>query len=247
MSKLFLVTGASSGIGLATCRVLLESGHRVIGVSRTRKPSFERLLSKFPEQLIFKDKDLSQDIDMLPRWVLALAQEYGHFSGFVHAAGVLQILPNRFNQYSKMKEVFDLNLFSGLMISRGIADRRVASTDGSSIVLVASIAANIGASGTVNYGASKASLIGASKSLAKELACQKIRVNTISPGLVRTELTERSHEEAFFTRLEHAYPLGLGAVNDIAFAIEFLLSDKARWVTGTDLVVDGGISLGINE
>ncbi|HAU8252187.1 TPA: SDR family oxidoreductase [Vibrio vulnificus] len=247
MSELYLVTGASSGIGLAICRSLLVEGHRVIGVSRSLKEGIAALQTDYPDAFQFCSRDLSETIDELPKWMLTLSKQYGRFSGIVHAAGMLDIVPNRFNTHDSMLRTFNLNLFSGLAIARGFSDKRVHSQQGGSIVFIASIAASVGAAGTVNYGASKASLIGATKSLAKELATKSIRVNTVSPGLIRTELSQSHHESDFFERLNGVYPLGLGQPQYVADAVTFLLSEKAQWITGTDLVVDGGITLGTNE
>ena len=247
MSKLYLVTGASSGIGLAICQNLLSSGNRVVGLARTEKAGVQELTAKYPESFSFISRDLSDSIDELSRLPSQLAKLYGKFSGLVHAAGILSVLPNRFNSHEKMLETFNLNLFSGLALARGLSDKRAYCESGASIVFIASIAASVGATGTVNYGASKASLIGATKSLAKEFAKQNIRVNTVSPGLIRTDLTRNHNDDAFFHRLEQLYPLGLGKSEYVADAVEFLLSSKSKWVTGADLVVDGGITLGTNE
>ncbi|ASI89226.1 SDR family NAD(P)-dependent oxidoreductase [Vibrio mediterranei] len=247
MSKLYLVTGASSGIGLSICKQLLALGHRVIGIARTEKNGLQKLRAEYPDSFEFLCRDLSTELDELCHLPVTLAKKYGKFSGFVHAAGVLSIMPNRFNSHDKMLDVFNLNLFSGLALSRGIADRRVRCDSGLSIVFIASIAANVGATGTVNYGASKAALIGATKSLARELASQNVRVNTVSPGLIKTDLTQDNNDGCFFQRMQEIYPLGIGKPEYIADAVEFLLSSKAKWITGTDLVVDGGITLGINE
>ncbi|AKB02049.1 SDR family oxidoreductase [Vibrio cholerae] len=247
MSKLYLVTGASSGIGLAICKNLLSSGHRVVGIARTEKAGIRELSDEYPKSFSFLSRDLSDDIDDLHRLPIQLAMQYGKFSGLVHAAGALFVLPNRFNTHEKMLATFNLNLFSGLALSRGLSDKKALCESGASIVFIASIAASVGATGTVNYGASKAALIGATKSLAKELSRQNIRVNTVSPGLIRTNLTQNHNDEPFFQRLEQVYPLGLGKPEYVADAVEFLLSNRSQWVTGTDLVVDGGITLGINE
>jgi 3-oxoacyl-[acyl-carrier protein] reductase len=247
MSKLYLVTGISSGIGYATAELLLANNQRVLGVSRSCSEKVQYLQSNYPNNFIFESKDLTQELDGLPRWVLALCKLHGRFSGFVHAAGVLQILPIRFNTHQKMLDVFTLNLFSALELSKGISDKRVSHGDGSSIVFISSIAANSGAAGTVNYGATKASLNGAMKSLAKELASEGIRVNSISPGLIKTEMTKDINNNSFFERMSELYPLGLGEAEDVAEAVFFLLSDRAKWITGTELIVDGGITLGINE
>ncbi|ASD68089.1 SDR family NAD(P)-dependent oxidoreductase [Pseudoalteromonas piscicida] len=246
-SKLFLITGASSGIGLATCKKLLHEGHRVLAVSRTKKEQISTLNEQYPEQLYFESRDLSSDIDQIPKWMIALAGKYGKLSGLVHAAGLSIVMPNRFNGHDKMLEIFNLNLFSALALAKGFGAKKVSYGEGASIVFVASVAASIGTTGLVNYGSSKAALIGAVRSLAKELAPVKTRVNSVSPGLIKTELTANIYDEDYFEKLEKLYPLGLGKETYVADAIGFLLSDSAEWITGTDIVVDGGVSLGINE
>lgn len=247
MPNQYLVTGASSGIGLAICLALLKQGHKVIGVARSKKQGVEKLISQFNGNFIFAKKDLSEDLDSLPKWLLSLAKEHGKFSGLVHSAGKIQILPNKFNSYQKMLEVFNLNLFSGLSLAKAFSDKRVIQNNNCSLVFISSIAAHVGTSGLVNYSASKSALIGTVKSLAKELSCYGIRVNSISPGLIRTDLTQEACDTDFFDKLEKIYPLGLGKAEYIADATAFLLSEQARWITGTDLIVDGGITLGINE
>lgn len=244
--KVFVVTGAGSGIGLSICLKLLEQGHKVIGISRSERKEVAELKCKFQDTFVFCEKDLSMDIDGFSKWLLSLSKLHGKFSGLVHAAGMVQILPNRFNTYEKMIQIFNLNLFSALGLARAFSDKRTC-TELSSIVFISSVSAHIGTSGLTNYSASKSALIGATKSLAKELASQNIRVNVISPGLIKTNLTKEAYEESFFEKLDSLYPLGLGRPDDIANATAFLLSDDARWITGIDLVVDGGITLGINE
>lgn len=247
MSNIYLVTGASSGIGNAICFALLEQGHKVIGVARSKKQAVNKLINKFNDNFVFEEKDLATDIDNLPKWVSNLAIKYGKLSGLVHAAGMVQVIPNRFNSYQKMLEVFNLNLFSGLSLAKAFSDKRVCKNDNVSLVFISSVAAHIGTSGLVNYSASKSALIGTVKSLAKELAPKRIRVNSISPGLIKTDLTQNTCEVEFFEKLEKLYPLGLGKPEYIANTAVFLLSEQAQWITGTDIIVDGGITLGINE
>lgn len=247
MNKLYLVTGVSSGIGFAIAELLLANNHRVLGVSRSCSEALQVLLDKYPHNFVFEPKDLIFELDKQPKWVLAMSKIHGKFSGFVHAAGVLQVLPLRFNTHQKMLDVFTLNIFSALELAKGISDKRANTGAGCSLVFVSSIAANTGAAGTINYSASKASLNGAMKSMAKELSSDGLRVNCISPGLIRTEMTKDINSDSFFERMSELYPLGIGEPSDIAEAAQFLLSDKSKWITGIELVVDGGITLGINE
>lgn len=246
-TKLYVVTGASSGIGLATTELLLSNGFRVIAVARKEREELKTLACNYPAALYFQPRDLSTDIDLIPNWMKSLAKQYGKISGVVCAAGISTILPNRFNSHDKMLEMFNLNLFSALSIAKGFSNKSVMSPGNVSVVFIASVAASIGTTGLVNYAASKAGIIGAAKSLAKELAPFGVRVNSISPGLIKTELTENLYPEEMFERLGDLYPLGLGESRYIADAAHFLLSERASWITGTNMVVDGGISLGVNE
>lgn len=250
MSPLYLITGASSGIGFAIAKALLNSGASVIGLARTRSDKVQSLQNDYPERFIFEARDLTADLDELPGWVLGLAKAHGRFSGCVHAAGVSQILPLSVNTQQKMLEVFTLNVFAGLALARGIADKRVYAESGASIVFISSIAAKAGSSGLVNYSASKAALNGAMRAMAKEVAHLGIRVNSVLPGFVPTELADKwpdVYNAAYIEKLERLYPLGLGEAEDVAESVVFLLSEKAKWITGTELVVDGGISLGSQE
>ncbi|MEZ8967564.1 SDR family NAD(P)-dependent oxidoreductase [Vibrio breoganii] len=250
MGKLYLVTGVSSGIGFATAQLILANKQRVIGVSRNCSDKVKELQANYPDQFIFEAKDLTLDLDKLPRWVLGLSKTHGRFSGFVHAAGVLQVLPLRFVTHQKMLDVFTLNVFSALEIAKGISDKRACTTKGNSIVFISSISATTGSSGIVNYSSSKAALNGAMRSLAKEISSDGFRVNSIICGTVQTEMIDAHsgiYTEEYLSNMEEAYPLGLGQATDIANGVEFLLSDKSKWLTGSELVIDGGISLGVHE
>jgi 3-oxoacyl-[acyl-carrier protein] reductase len=250
MSKLYLVTGVSSGIGFAIAELLLGNNQRVLGVSRACSEKVQSLLSNYPDNFLFESKDLTLELDKLPRWVLGLSKLHGHFSGFVHAAGILQILPLRFNTHQKMLDVFTLNVFSALNLAKGVTDKRSNIGVGTSLVFISSIAAKTGSSGIVSYSASKAALNGAMRSLAKEVSSDGVRVNSVICGTVKTKMIDAHQEiytKEYLNKMENQYPLGLGQAMDIANAVEFLLSDKSKWITGSELLIDGGISLGIHE
>jgi 3-oxoacyl-[acyl-carrier protein] reductase len=250
MSKLYLVTGVSSGIGFAIAELLLMNNKRVIGLSRSCSVKVQCLMDKYPNQFVFESKDLTQNLDALPKWVLNMSRQHGPFSGFVHAAGILQIIPLRFNTHQKMLDVFTLNVFSALELAKGISDKRANIGVGCSIVFISSIAAKTGSSGIVSYSASKAAIDGAMRSLAKEVSPNGIRVNSVVCGTVKTEMLDTHaniYSKEYLNKMERKYPLGLGEALDIANVIEFLLSEKSKWITGSELLVDGGISLGAHE
>lgn len=250
MSKLYLVTGVSSGIGFAIAELLLSNNQHVLGVSRSCSEKVQSLQRNYPNSFVFESKDLTQELDKLPKWVLTMSKQHGKFSGFVHAAGVLLVLPLRFTTHQKMLEVFTLNVFSALSLARGLVDKRSNIGVDTSLVFVSSIAAKTGSSGIISYSASKAALDGAMRSLAKEVSSDGIRVNSVICGTVKTEMIDAHsaiYTEKYLNRMEEQYPLGLGQAIDIANAVEFLLSDKSRWITGSELLIDGGISLGTHE
>jgi len=247
-SKLILVTGISSGIGFQVAYDLLKEGYSVLGVSRNSSKKVEDLQSNYPENFYFESLDLTENIDALPKWVMAQSKEKGRFSGFVHSAGVQQVIPLQFNSHKNMLDIFNLNVFSGLALARGITDKRVMNIQGGSIVVISSIASKIGEPGLVNYSASKAALNGAMRTMAKELATRNIRVNSVLPGFIMTEMIEKCkdvYNEAYIEKMNSKYPLGIGEPQDVSNIVCFLLGEKSHWVTGSEFDVNGGANLGV--
>lgn len=247
-SQLFLVTGVSSGLGFQITSDLLATGHAVLGVSRSQTQKVQQLLEQYPERFCFESLDLIANIDSLPKWVIAQSKQKGRFAGLVHSAGVQQILPLQINTYKSMLDVFNLNVFSGLALARGVADKRVMIEKGGSIVFISSVASKIGQSGLVNYSASKAALNGAMLAMAKELAPRNIRVNSVLPGFVITEMIEKwqdVYDAGYIEKMNAQYPLGIGQPQDVSNAVCFLLDEKSRWITGSEVDVNGGARLGV--
>jgi len=152
------------------------------------------------------------------------------------------MLPLRVVSLAKLNELMDINFNSAVMLTKGFRQRGVVAAPGS-IVLLSSIASLIGQRGLSAYCASKGALNALTRSLALELADEQIRINSVAPGLVETEMASK-HEgdlpDEKFAQLEKGHPLGLGKPEDVAHAVAFLLADTARWITGSTLVVDGG-------
>jgi NAD(P)-dependent dehydrogenase (short-subunit alcohol dehydrogenase family) len=245
--NLVLVTGASSGIGKAVALKLNELGATVIGMSRNAESLQEvKESAAQPDHFHLEPIDLTEEINNLPKVMKGLAREYGKLSGLVYSAGVTQMTPLKGLTEAKSKDLFDLNYFAGLMLGKGFADRRVRQEGETAMVYISSILAVIGSVSTLNYAASKGAINSMVKSMALELAPLRVRVNCVSPGYVETEMTTKiSHlySDEFKNELETMYPLGHGKPEDIANSVSFLLSKQARWVTGQNLIVDGGRSI----
>jgi NAD(P)-dependent dehydrogenase (short-subunit alcohol dehydrogenase family) len=175
-------------------------------------------------------------------WFKALIKEHGPLTGMVHSAGVQSLSPLRVLSVDAHQQLMRLNVDAALFLTKFFRQPG-AYKPGSSIVFLASVMGQVGQPGRSAYSASKGALIALTRSLALELASDKIRVNCVAPGLVKTQMTEtltKSVGAEQLQALEKLHPLGLGEPEDVANAVAFLLSPASRWITGTTLVVDGG-------
>lgn len=241
----YLITGASSGIGRATALILDELGASLILVGR-KMEELEKTAASLRNPARIEAVNLA-DMGGIPAWMKRVTTETGPLDGVIHSAGIQATTPLRIITEKQLQDTLDINLKSAIGLAKGYRQKGVCRTPGS-IVFISSVASRIGQPGQIAYAASKAGLEAACRCMAMELARENIRVNAILPGLVRTEMAERwfqiaTPEQA--TRMEAAYPLGLGEPSDIAYAVAFLLSNvTGRWITGTTVVVDGGCSAG---
>lgn len=167
----------------------------------------------------------------------------GKIEGLVHCAGISTTLPFRMLTPKKLDEFFSINVYSAVNLTKIVTKPAYMREEGGSVVFMSSVMGSVGESGKTLYSMTKGALLSGSKSLALELANRKIRVNCISPGVVETPMSQKavySQDEASLERVKSYHPLGLGQVQDVANACVFLLSDAARWITGSNLFVDGG-------
>lgn len=241
-----LVTGASDGIGKAICLLLNSLGANVIGIARSKDK-----LKVLREEMSHKDKftyisrDLSVDIDELPSLVSKIVKEYGKLSGLVYAAGKLELLPIKSLDIESIDSLYSVNFKSLLMITKGFVDKRN-SLENSSVVYISSIASIIGEKGMISYSTSKGAINSLVKTLAVEVANRSIRVNSILPGHVETKMAQQSKDvnsQKYLDELNTMYPLGLGEPEDVANLVTFLLSNSSKWITGQNIVIDGGRTL----
>jgi NAD(P)-dependent dehydrogenase (short-subunit alcohol dehydrogenase family) len=240
-----LVTGASSGIGRATAVLLSELGASVVLVGRN-----EERLAETASQLKGSGHQLASfdlaETDAIPAWVKKLTEQGGSLDGLAHCAGLQLTYPLRATTWNHVEELMRLNVGAALALARGLRQKG-ANTGSGSVVLLSSAAGLVGEPARAAYSASKAAVVGLSRSLAVELARENIRVNCVAPGVVETpmwEETKRSLTPEQAEEIAKKHPLGVGQPRDVASAIAFLLSDAGRWITGTTLVVDGGFIAG---
>jgi NAD(P)-dependent dehydrogenase (short-subunit alcohol dehydrogenase family) len=157
----------------------------------------------------------------------------GHF---IHSAGFTGFQLIRGVEMEFVRKIFKVNLFSAMEIIQPLTRKNTNQGSLRTITFISSISGQLGGIGLSIYGATKGGVNAMSLSLAVELA-PDVRVNCVSPGIIETEMTEQYFEDPDFLGF---YPLGLGRPEDVAEAVEFLTSDRARWITGQELVVDGG-------
>lgn len=239
-----LITGASSGIGKAIALRCNALGATVIAAGRNEARLEEaKAQATFPQNFHCAARDLLEGMEGLPAWVGSLRHTYGLLGGFVHAAGLGLTAPLRMYDLEEARRLFDIHLHAPMLMAKGFADRRHCITRGASMLFMGSTSAVVPQRAKVVYASAKSAQITAALCLAKELAPQGIRVNSISPALVETPMVKEFKEllgEEHFMAEKEQYPFGLGQPEDIASLACFLLSSEARWITGQNIVMDGG-------
>lgn len=237
--QIFIVTGASSGLGEATAIMLNKLGATVIGIGRNLS-RLETMKSKClnPDNMFLEQKDLADDIENLPKYVKELKEKYGKFSGMAYCAGVAGIVPIHAQDYNNLINIFNANYFCPVLMTKGLVNKRNNIGTRTSIVVISSIAAISNDKGHLAYSGSKSALCSSMKSIAREVANTGIRINTILPSCIKTPMTML--DEEYLNTQKEFYPFGIGEPDDVANMIVYLLSDKAKFISGQNYVIDSG-------
>jgi 3-oxoacyl-[acyl-carrier protein] reductase len=237
-----VVTGGSRGLGLSIARSLAADGYRAVAIARRSGGELASAIA-YAEQycsgsLDFIPFDLG-NVGDIPDLVRKLRQDFGSIYGLVNnaALGLSGALANMHN--SQIERLLRLNTLSPIVLTKYVV-RHMMADGGGRIVNVASITAFTGYSGLSVYGASKAALIGFTRSLAREVGRFGVNVNAVAPGYMETDMTQGMGDEQRKQIARRSALRHLPGVEDVANAVKFLLGDEAKSITGTVLTVDAG-------
>ncbi len=237
-----IVTGGSRGLGLGITRKLSAEGYGVIAIARNQSDDLDSAIKDAERAnrgpIRFVSFDLA-DIEHIAGFVKGLRKDFGPIYGLVNNAGVswdgaLSLMPNL-----EIERLMRVNALSPIILTKYVV-RSMLADGGGRIVNIASITASSGYSGLSVYSASKAALIGFTRSLAREVGRMGVNVNSVAPGFVDTEMTRELSEEDRERIVRRSSLRRMTEVDDVANAVEFLLSCKSKSITGTVLTVDSG-------
>jgi len=237
-----VVTGGSRGLGLGIARKLTGAGYRVIAVARKQNNELTAAMQEAeitnPGSFHFVPFDLAE-IENIPDLVKNLRKSFGAIYGLVNNAGMSFDGALPLMATSQIEQVLRVNTLSPIVLTKYVVRSMMADGCGR-IVNLASITAFTGYSGLSVYSATKASLIGFSRSLAREVGRMGVNVNAVAPGFIDTDMTQGIKDEQRQSIERRSALKRLADIDDVANAVEFLLSDKAKNITGTVLTVDAG-------
>ena len=237
--RTILVTGATGGLGRQTAISISQMGATVVLIGRRE----ERLKSVLAE--LTGEGHVSFVTDLANRVARdELAAKSPPLDGIAHCAGKTLLQPFKFITEEQYEEIYQINVQAPMFLTQKLLKNKLI-RPGASLVFVSSISPITGWKGHSIYAGSKAAIVAIARVLAHELAPSRIRANTISPAMIKTEVVDGLSEQmsAEYIATDAArYPLGYGEPEDVANAITFFLSDASKWITGSNLIMDGGLT-----
>lgn len=243
--KNIIVTGASSGIGRQVAISCSRMGANVVLIGR----NIERL-KETRSQLVGEGHwvisyDLT-DVEHQKGMVADIVAKMGVIDGLVNCAGISTTLPFKLLSPEKLEEYFKTNVYATVELTRQVLNIKNVNKKGASVIFFASVMGCVGDNAKSLYSMTKGALISGCRSLAVEYAPRKIRLNVVSPGVIETPINKNQPYLADPEKRKHTeslHPLGIGETVDVANACIYLLSDASRWITGQNLIVDGGYTV----
>ncbi len=241
IGKTILITGASSGLGAAIAVECSKIGATTIITGRNLKglqETFQLLDNSEGQKHLIIDADLTN-----PDGIHRICTSIPPINGVVNCAGFLRKKPLKFINQKSLDETFSVNFFAPTILSQTLVKSNLL-LENASIVFISSIASSVASFGNITYMASKGAVNSLSRGMALELAQKKIRVNVVEPALIETPLVQKSLSPTDLSNYLDKFPLGrFGKPEEVAYAVIYLLSDAASWITGSKIVVDGGVTL----
>lgn len=237
--KTILVTGASSNIGRQIAVKCSEMGAKVIITARNEERLKETLVKMTGEGHQMIQSDLA-DLEQIP----VLVEKITELDGVIMCAAIFRTTPIRNNRRKYTEELFKINTFANIdLVQQILKNRKI--KDGGSILFISSVAAYRPYVGNALYSATKGAINSFCQVLAIEQGSRKIRANCVSPGIIQSdmEVKDWAVTEEELKKEEARFPLGFGHTTDIAYAAVYMMSDASKWVTGTNMIVDGGQSI----
>ena len=243
VGKTILVTGASSGIGKAIAIEISKMGANVIITGRNKERLAETYNDLFGTNHLFYISDLSK-IDSIKK----LVDFCPILDGCVHAAGIAKLVMVQFIKEDVINDIFTTNTYAPMLLTSFLMRKKKVNKGGSIVFISAVSGVYMSSVGESLYSATKGAIHGFVKGIALDLAPRQIRVNSVNPGLVPTNILnvakDMFSEEEILKRRITQYPLKrFGKPEEIAYGVIYLLSDASQWITGSSRVIDGGLTL----
>ena len=244
-NKNIFITGASSGIGQACAIRISEMGANIILLARDGKKLQDTISQMKGSNHLCFSADLTK-YERVEEIIDESVSKLGKIDGFINAAGIEQSIPLRNMSASDLRDLYEINVIAAFELARIVSKKKNVNPDAASFIFIASIMGVLGESGKTGYCSSKGGLISGARAIALELAGRNIRVNCLSPAIVETKMTlemfSKLNDEQI-SRIRSMHPLGFGKPEDIANLCLFLLSPLSRWMTGSNIIIDGGYSI----